>query len=32
MGSEPELALVDSDETRLMRETVRGICDGFGPV
>ncbi len=31
MGSEPALALVDSDEQRLLRETVRGICDGFGP-
>ena len=31
MASEPALALVDSDETRLMREAVRGICDGFGP-
>ena len=31
MASEPALALVDSDETRLMREAVRGICEGFGP-
>ncbi|MFI5121994.1 MAG: acyl-CoA dehydrogenase family protein [Vicinamibacteria bacterium] len=31
MASEPTLALVDSDEQRLLRETVRGICDGFGP-
>jgi alkylation response protein AidB-like acyl-CoA dehydrogenase len=31
MASELALALVDSDETRLMREAVRGICDGFGP-
>ncbi len=31
MASEPALALVDSNERRLLRETVRGICDGFGP-
>ncbi len=31
MGSEPALALVDSAEQRLLRETVRAICDGFGP-
>ena len=27
----PQLPLVPSDEERLLRETVRGICSGFGP-
>jgi hypothetical protein len=27
----PTLDLVDSPETRMMRETVRSICEGFGP-
>jgi alkylation response protein AidB-like acyl-CoA dehydrogenase len=31
MASEPALGLVDSDEERQIRETVRGICEGFGP-
>jgi alkylation response protein AidB-like acyl-CoA dehydrogenase len=29
--SEPVLRLVDSPEERMMRETVRSICEGFGP-
>jgi alkylation response protein AidB-like acyl-CoA dehydrogenase len=27
----PNLSLVHSDEERQIRETVRGICEGFGP-
>ena len=27
----PVLPLVDSDEQRMLRETVAGICQGFGP-
>ena len=27
----PALPLVDSDEQRMLRETVRSICRGFGP-
>src|SRR5215212_3590321 len=27
----PVLPLVDSDEQRMLRETVAGICSGFGP-
>src|ERR1044072_216590 len=29
--ADPALALVHSDEERQIRETVRGICSGFGP-
>src|SRR3954449_10300404 len=31
MTAEPVLRLVDSPEERMMRETVRSICEGFGP-
>jgi alkylation response protein AidB-like acyl-CoA dehydrogenase len=30
-NSYPSLPIVPSDEERQIRETVRGICDGFGP-